>query len=324
MIRFIICLVHIMERETGWDQPADGRAWVRGGDGATWDERRGVLVLPNGATRPLPTKPDGMAFDDDPNDTGGRTCCGVLQRVYDGYRDARGLPRQDVWHISDSEINDIYLRQYWQPLQADRLPAGLDLQVFDMGVNAGIGRGAKILQRLVGTVQDGQIGEATIAATYRAAEARGLSALIQEYGRMREANYRQFHTFYHHGDGWLKRNAITTRAAMAMVEPGQQWETRVTEAPTPPTPTGPRVTEPPPDANAATAGNVAVGIGGTGAANTAVEITKAARDVAAKPDAGMLDFLLAIASTPSFWLSVFAIAGALFLWIERKRLAGAF
>jgi len=32
----------------------------------------------------------------------------------------------------------IYRSLYWNPLRADALPPGVDLSVFDMGVNAGI------------------------------------------------------------------------------------------------------------------------------------------------------------------------------------------
>lgn len=39
--------------------------------------------------------------DDDPRDPGGRTSRGILQREYDRYRDARGLPRGDVWRAAD-------------------------------------------------------------------------------------------------------------------------------------------------------------------------------------------------------------------------------
>jgi lysozyme family protein len=35
-------------------------------------------------------------------------------------------------------------------MRADALPAGVDLSVFDMGVNAGIWRSARLLQRALG------------------------------------------------------------------------------------------------------------------------------------------------------------------------------
>jgi len=34
--------------------------------------------------------------DDDPQDPGGRTSRGIIQREYDKYSDRKGLPRRDV------------------------------------------------------------------------------------------------------------------------------------------------------------------------------------------------------------------------------------
>jgi lysozyme family protein len=43
-----------------------------------------------------------------PADPGGATNKGVTFRVYDAYRARRGLPRQDVRHITSAEVADIY------------------------------------------------------------------------------------------------------------------------------------------------------------------------------------------------------------------------
>jgi lysozyme family protein len=51
---------------------------------------------------------------------------------------------------------------YWNPLQGDALPAGLDLSLFDDGWNTGIGTAAKKLQAVLGATQDGRIGPITL------------------------------------------------------------------------------------------------------------------------------------------------------------------
>ena len=54
--------------------------------------------------------------------------------------------------MKDLEFEDvmpIYKKNYWDRVKADELPAGLDLCVFDFGVNSGTGT-AKKLQSLVG------------------------------------------------------------------------------------------------------------------------------------------------------------------------------
>ena len=102
-------------------------------------------------------------------DPGGRTNFGVIQRVYDKYRKSRGLEERTVYEIDKNEVRDIYAKYYWNPLQCDEMPPGIDLAVFDFGVNSGISRSAKYTQRILRKVDksikiDGLIGPVTIDA----------------------------------------------------------------------------------------------------------------------------------------------------------------
>lgn len=103
-------------------------------------------------------------FFDHPKDPGGTTNFGVIQKVYDRYRTARGLETQTVGVISSDEVREIYDKYYWSPLQCDEMPPGIDLAVFDFGVNSGISRSAKYTQRILGVKIDGQIGPDTLHA----------------------------------------------------------------------------------------------------------------------------------------------------------------
>lgn len=103
-------------------------------------------------------------YFDHPKDPGGKTNFGVIQRVYDKYRVARGLETQTVGVIDQSEVRDIYNKYYWSPLQCDDMPPGVDLAVFDFGVNSGISRSAKYTQRILGVKVDGHIGPDTLHA----------------------------------------------------------------------------------------------------------------------------------------------------------------
>src|SRR5216110_2211633 len=82
--------------------------------------------------------------DDDPADHGGRTSRGIIQREYDAWRRLKSLPVRDVWKASEAEIEAIYHEEYWNPY-CDLLPVGADYLLFNMNVNAGPSRGAKIL-----------------------------------------------------------------------------------------------------------------------------------------------------------------------------------
>lgn len=96
---------------------------------------------------------------DNPNDPGGRTYKGVTQRVYNSYRQGKGLPLQDVALMSDDECYDIYEHQYFIPTFAPQI-ADIKCQwkVFDIGVNMGVSRSLKFTQSLIGVVADGQFG----------------------------------------------------------------------------------------------------------------------------------------------------------------------
>ncbi len=92
---------------------------------------------------------------DTPGDRGGRTGRGgITHTTYDAYRDKRGLPRQDVFLILDTEIADIYAAEYWNPIKGDSLPAGVDLCEFDISINSGPARALKILSQAGGLEAD--------------------------------------------------------------------------------------------------------------------------------------------------------------------------
>lgn len=81
----------------------------------------------------------------DPRDPGGKTNQGVTYRTYNAYRASKGLSAQDVYAMTPAERNEIYKRDYWKAVTGDSLPAGVDLCVFDYGVNSGPGRALRAL-----------------------------------------------------------------------------------------------------------------------------------------------------------------------------------
>lgn len=139
-----------------------------------------------------------------PKDPGGATNKGVTQAVYDSYRKVKGLPPQTVKFITSDEVAEIYQKQYWRLAKGDDLPAGLDYAVFDFGVNSGVSRAARYLQRLVGVPDDGVIGNQTLAAVYEAARANE-EMLILKYCANRLAFLKSLGTFPTFGKGWTRR-----------------------------------------------------------------------------------------------------------------------
>jgi len=99
-------------------------------------------------------------------DRGGRTLDGITHLTYDAYRTARGLPKRDVFEMTDPERDDIYRRNYWDAVKGDDLAAVSDrmaMCVFDSAVNHGVATASRLLQRTVQAEPDGVIGRVTLA-----------------------------------------------------------------------------------------------------------------------------------------------------------------
>ncbi len=147
-----------------------------------------------------------------PKDPGGETNLGVTKRVYEewgGTKDMKDLLVEDV--------NPIYKKNYWDKCKCDDLPNGLDLCVFDFGVNAGPGRAAKFLQRMIGTTVDGGIGPNTLKAVESYVEEVGLETSIENYQSARQSYYEELSTFDTFGRGWTRRVEETTASAKELI-----------------------------------------------------------------------------------------------------------
>ena len=79
-------------------------------------------------------------YSNDADDPGGPTCLGITQKEYNAWRAEHGQPLQSVRWITHDEAKAIYKNKYWDAINCDSLPAGLDLAAFDCAVNNGIGR----------------------------------------------------------------------------------------------------------------------------------------------------------------------------------------
>ena len=102
-------------------------------------------------------------------------------------------------------------------MKGDDLPGGLDLCVFDFGVNAGPGRSAKYLQTMIGTVADGGIGPNTLKKVAEYVEANGIETTIENFQANRQRYYEKLSTFDTFGKGWTRRVDETTELAKTMV-----------------------------------------------------------------------------------------------------------
>lgn len=140
-------------------------------------------------------------YVNDPADPGGATNKGITQRVYDAYRTAHRVPTQSVARITDPEVEEIYLEQYWKPGHCDILPWPLSMAHFDACVNTGIGQATRLLQRAAGVTDDGVWGPATAATAPHAQIARLLLERMKFYDQL----VAQRPTLGKFFLGWIKR-----------------------------------------------------------------------------------------------------------------------
>ena len=153
-----------------------------------------------------------------PKDPGGMTNMGVTKRVYEewvGY----AVSEHTMQNLKEADVAPIYKKNYWDRLKCDQLPEGLDLCVFDFGVNAGTGRAAKYLQMLIGATKDGAIGPKTLALVDEYVSLHGVPEAIDDYQDNRQKYYEKLKTFETFGRGWTRRNTETTEAALRMTVP---------------------------------------------------------------------------------------------------------
>lgn len=92
-------------------------------------------------------------YTNHPDDPGGPTNWGIT--IFDARMywkpNATAL---DVKEMPIEVAKGIYKSKYWNALNCDALPAGVDYVVFDYGVNSGNGRSGKVLRRVLGLPDD--------------------------------------------------------------------------------------------------------------------------------------------------------------------------
>lgn len=144
-------------------------------------------------------------YSDHPADFGGKTYKGIIQSVYNEYRQQRGLPPLDVTKMSDAELMEIY-QTYWQNSEAAKMHPALSVVMFDTAVNFGTNNAVTFLQQALGLPQTGRFDEATRQALKIGNNRNTALQIINEriiyrYQRVQETKSQM--AFFH---GWLSRD----------------------------------------------------------------------------------------------------------------------
>ena len=85
-------------------------------------------------------------YTNHPNDRGGPTNKGITQATYNRYLRRNNRNIQSVRSITDSEVYEIYEKDYWDVVRAKYLKSPLGLVLFDTCVNFGPGGCIRRLQ----------------------------------------------------------------------------------------------------------------------------------------------------------------------------------
>ncbi len=149
-------------------------------------------------------------FVNNPKDPGGMTNLGCTKRVWEAFV-GHAVTEADMRALLPADVQPIYKTNYWDAVNCDHLPLGLDYVVFDCSINSGPVRAAKILQGALQLPRSGSVDTETLAA----ANAADRMELIQKYQETRLAFLHGLSTWDDFGRGWSNR--------VASVQVEAQW-----------------------------------------------------------------------------------------------------
>ena len=139
-------------------------------------------------------------FVNHPSDPGGMTNLGVTKAVWDAHK-GKDATEADMRALTPEAVQPVYKARYWDAIQGDALPYGLDYCMFDCAVNSGPGRAIKLLQYVLYTKVDGVLGKHTLAALQRADP----TGMIEDYSQKRLDFLKSLPTWTTFAKGWGQR-----------------------------------------------------------------------------------------------------------------------
>jgi lysozyme family protein len=169
-------------------------------------------------------------FVDHPQDPGGATNKGITLTTYTdfiheavGAAEASLVTTDDLRDIHDSEVEEIYKKNYWDKVCADDLPHGLDIALFDFAVNSGPARAVKELQKIFWECKtDGIMGPNTLKCVKTSMDHKQYwsdpNSTLALLTKNRQKFLRTLKHYDHFGRGWEKRCEETKKAANLLCE----------------------------------------------------------------------------------------------------------
>lgn len=147
-----------------------------------------------------------------PQDPGGLTKYGITLPTLSAYRNA-DVKRADLLALTRGEAATIYRTLYWDGIDGDHLPPGVDLLLFDFAVNSGPTRAIKTLQSSLHEKADGVLGPKTKLALTQVSH----QTLIRNLADARLGFLKSLSVWPFFGRGWKARVARTHDAALKLI-----------------------------------------------------------------------------------------------------------
>ena len=151
-------------------------------------------------------------FVNNPDDPGGPTNFGVTQATLSVFL-GRQASIDEVRALTPAKVAPIYKLKFWDHVNGDDVPVGVDLAVFDFGVHSGPSRGVIGLQRALGLADDGKVGPITLGAAAKADPKELINGICDE----RLAFLKQLKVFQKFKAGLTNRVANCRDAALGML-----------------------------------------------------------------------------------------------------------
>lgn len=100
-------------------------------------------------------------YVNNPDDPGGETNWGISKRSY---------PSLDIKSLTRDDAKVIYKRDFYDRVNAYRLPGSVVFQLFDFAVNSGCDTAIRYFQRSLGVADDGHFGPHSIDVANQTSE----------------------------------------------------------------------------------------------------------------------------------------------------------
>lgn len=159
-------------------------------------------------------------FTDDPRDSGnhlsdGRAGCtnmGVTQAAWEEFVGHK-VSTADMKALTKEQVGKFYKTRYWDRVQGDALPIGLDFLAASFAINAGPGTSSKLMQKCINAIPDGMIGPRTLQAIASVDP----KELITKFSEAKKSYYESLKPFPVYGKGWINRVNSEEAIALAML-----------------------------------------------------------------------------------------------------------